>query len=42
MELTIKSEDAQKILDYLVQHPYSQVHELVKILMSLETVKEDQ
>lgn len=40
MELKIKSEDAQKILDYLVQAPYGQVHELVKILVALEEIKD--
>ena len=40
MNLEIKKEDAQKILDYLVQRPFVEVNELVSILVNLKSIDE--
>jgi hypothetical protein len=40
VEFIIKKDDAQKILDYLIQKPFVEVHGLVKILTTLKDVVE--
>jgi hypothetical protein len=40
--LLIENEDAQKLLNYLVERPYKEVHDLVRILMNLKPTEESQ
>lgn len=40
--LIIETEDAQRILNYLMTRPYREVYELVNILMTLKQVPSTQ
>ncbi len=39
-KLSLKHEDAQKILDYLSRRPYLEVHELCRILLEAPEIKD--
>lgn len=40
MKLIIEKELAEKVANYLAQKPWIEVHELIRQLMSLQSIKE--
>jgi hypothetical protein len=42
MDMTIKADSLQKVLDYLVKRPYDEVHLLVKLILEAQAIEKNE